>query len=68
MLGNLLLILALRMGESTRLAPFVYFQLVAATVLGVVIFGTFPGPLALAGLGVLIVTGFASLALRERGA
>ncbi|MGR3466452.1 MAG: DMT family transporter, partial [Shimia sp.] len=46
MLGNLLLILALRMGESTRLAPFVYFQLVAATVLGVVIFGTFPGPLA----------------------
>ncbi|MGR3491743.1 MAG: DMT family transporter [Shimia sp.] len=68
MLGNLLLILALRMGESTRLAPFVYFQLVAATVLGVAIFGSWPGPLALAGLALLVVSGFASLGLRAERA
>ncbi len=61
MAGNLLLIVAFTMAHSTRLAPFVYFQIVAATALGVLVFGTFPDPIALAGILVLVVSGLASL-------
>lgn len=64
MLGNLCLILALRMAPATRLAPFVYTQLIAATVLGWAVFGVWPDPLTLAGLGVVLVSGMATLALR----
>ncbi len=65
MLGNFLLLFAYRAGEATRLAPFVYFQLVAATVLGLVIFGDLPDALALLGVLLLLASGFASLALRR---
>ena len=61
--GNLLLIVAFGLAQSTRLAPFVYFQIVAAAVLGWAVFGTLPDMLALAGMGLLIASGFASLAL-----
>lgn len=64
MLGNLCLILALRMAPATRLAPFVYTQLIAATGLGWPVFGVWPDPLTLAGLGVVLVSGMATLALR----
>ncbi|MEO0485936.1 MAG: DMT family transporter [Pseudomonadota bacterium] len=63
MMGNLLLILAFSLAQSTRLAPFVYFQIVAATALGWLVFGTLPDTLALAGIAVLVASGFASLAL-----
>ncbi len=63
--GNLLLVLAYRRAEATRLAPFVYFQLVAAAIYGRVIFGDLPDPLALAGLALLGASGFASMALRR---
>ena len=66
MLGNLLLILALRLAPASRVAPFVYMQLVAATALGWIVFGDLPGLLATLGLALLIVTGLASLTLRER--
>jgi drug/metabolite transporter (DMT)-like permease len=64
MLGNLCLILALRMAPATRLAPFVYTQLIAATALGWAVFGVWPDALTLAGLAVLLVSGLATLALR----
>jgi len=63
--GNLLLIVAMGLTDSTRLAPLVYFQLVAATVLGAVVFGTFPGTLALVGLVLVVLSGFGSLAARR---
>ncbi|MEM8824942.1 MAG: DMT family transporter [Pseudomonadota bacterium] len=63
--GNLLLILAFRREGATTLAPFVYFQLIAATVYGVLIFGSFPDPLALLGLVMLVSAGFATLAVRR---
>lgn len=63
MAGNLLLIVAFSLAQSTRLAPFVYFQIVAAAVLGWLVFDTVPDTLALAGMALLIVSGFASLAL-----
>lgn len=65
MLGNLCLILALRMAPASRLAPFVYTQLIAATALGWAVFGSFPDALTLAGLAVLLVSGLATLTLRE---
>jgi drug/metabolite transporter (DMT)-like permease len=65
MAGNLLLILAFKIAPATRLAPFVYFQLVAATVYGFAVFGDIPEPLTWAGLALLVASGFASLALRR---
>jgi len=65
MLGNLCLILALRMAPASRMAPFVYIQLVAATALGWLVFGTLPDAPALLGLAILLVSGMASVALRE---
>lgn len=66
MLANLLLVLAYRRAGATRLAPFVYFQLIAATALGWGVFGDLPDPLALAGLGVILASGLGSLALRQK--
>ena len=66
MLGNLCLILALRMAPASGLAPFVYTQLIAATVLGWAVFDALPDALTLTGLAVLVVSGLATLALRAR--
>lgn len=65
MLGNLLLILAYARAEAGRLAPFVYFQLVAATVLGLTVFGDWPDQFTLMGLALLTLSGFATLGLRR---
>lgn len=62
--GNLLLVLAYKQAPATRLAPFIYFQLVAATFYGLVIFGDWPDALTLAGLGLLVASGFGSLLIR----
>ena len=64
-LGNLLLLAAYRLMPATRLAPFIYFQLVAATAMGAAVFGEWPDGPTLAGIGLLLATGFASLALRR---
>lgn len=64
--GNLLLILAYRRTGATVLAPFVYFQLVSATVLGWTVFGTFPDTLALVGLAVLVSAGLGTVFLRRQ--
>lgn len=65
MLGNLLLVVAYRRAEAGLLAPFVYAQLVAATVFGWLFFSELPDGLALTGLGLLLVAGFGSLMLRR---
>lgn len=67
MLGNLFLIRALGLAPASRLAPFVYAQLVAATVLGWAVFGTLPDALTWAGLAILLISGLATLALRDKG-
>lgn len=66
MFGNLFLILALRMAPASRLAPFVYTQLVSATMLGWAVFGVLPDALTLAGLAILLMSGLATLALRDK--
>lgn len=62
--GNLCLILAYRRADAARLAPLVYFQLVAATALGAAIFGDWPDTVALAGLVLLVASGAASFMAR----
>ncbi|WP_371156248.1 DMT family transporter [Jannaschia sp. 2305UL9-9] len=63
--GNLLLVLAYRRSDATVLAPFVYFQLLSATVLGWTIFGTFPDAVALCGLAILITAGVGTVLLKR---
>jgi drug/metabolite transporter (DMT)-like permease len=63
--GNLLLVHAYKQAPATRLAPFIYFQLVAATFYGWAIFGDLPDPLAFAGLALLMASGFGALFLRH---
>ena len=64
MLGNLLLLFAYRRAPATRLAPLVYFQLIAAVLLGLFLFNTLPDALTWAGLAVIIAAGITSARLR----
>ena len=63
--GNYLLVIAYGIAPATRLAPFVYFQLIAAVGLGWASFGDLPDALACAVIALLVVSGFATLALRR---
>ncbi|MBL6850108.1 MAG: EamA family transporter, partial [Planktomarina temperata] len=65
MLGNIFLILAYGRAPATRMAPFVYFQLVGALLLGWGVFGTLPDIWGLAGLALLMISGFGSAFLRR---
>lgn len=64
MLGNLLLLYAYRIAPATKLAPLVYFQLIAAVLLGWVIFSDLPDTFTWAGLALVIGAGLASTRLR----
>ena len=65
MLGNLLLLVAYARAPATKLAPLVYFQLIAATGLGWAVFNDFPDTLTWAGLALVLASGLASAALRR---
>lgn len=64
MMGNLLLLYAYGVAPATRLAPLIYFQLVAAVGLGWGVFGDLPDAWTWAGLVVIIGAGIASTRLR----
>ncbi len=64
MLGNLLLIYAYGLAPATRLAPLVYFQLIAAVGLGWAMFGDLPDVWTWMGLTVILTAGLASARLR----
>jgi drug/metabolite transporter (DMT)-like permease len=64
--GNILILLAYRRTEASRLAPFVYLQLIAITLLGYLLFSELPDGLTFAGLGLLISSGFVSTWLSLR--
>lgn len=61
----LLSVMAVRVGDMGFVAPFRYTGLVWALVLGLVVFGDFPGPLTLAGSALVIAAGLFTY-LRER--
>ncbi len=64
--GNLMLVLANKMAEASLIAPLVYSQLISATVLGVLVFGTWPDALTFLGLGLILVSGIGSLIENQR--
>ena len=64
MLGNLILLYAYKLAPATRLAPLVYFQLLAAVILGWVFFDTLPAMLTWIGLLIVMGAGLASIRLR----
>lgn len=66
MAGNVLMLFAYRMQEASKLAPFVYFQLLSAVVLGWAIFGDLPSALTLLGMGLIVVAGSAVAMLQSR--
>ncbi len=65
MLGNMLLIVAYTRAPASRMAPLVYFQLIAATGLGWAAFGDLPDTLTWAGLALVIGAGLSSAMLRR---
>jgi len=67
MLGNLLLLRAYQSAQATVLAPLVYFQLIAATLFGVLVFDDIPDGYAFLGMALLIVSGVLSLRDRTQG-
>ncbi|APE44629.1 hypothetical protein BOO69_15335 [Sulfitobacter alexandrii] len=64
MLGNLLLLYAYRISPATRIAPLVYFQLIAAVALGWILFGDLPDVFTWMGLALIIGAGLTSARLR----
>lgn len=63
--GYLLIVMAMRVGEISLVAPFRYTALIAAIGLGWAAFGQWPDTLTLAGAGIVILTGIYSFH-RER--
>jgi len=61
-LGNYLLVIANRIGEASLIAPLVYLQLITATGVGILVFGTWPDMLSLIGLCLILMSGVGSLA------
>lgn len=60
-LGYYLVILAMRSGELTFVAPFRYAALLAALVLGWIVLGEWPAPLTFLGSAIVVVTGVYTL-------
>lgn len=66
MAANLLLVIAYRMAPASRLAPFVYFQLISATAMGWMVFGDWPDVLSVVGLLLLIGSGISSAFIKHK--
>jgi len=56
-LTHVMMIMAFRLAEASVLAPFMYFNLVVAVALGIVLFGEVPEAMTLAGLGAILFGG-----------
>ncbi len=56
-LGHYLMIRGLEVAPASRLSPFLYTQIVWATLLGLAIFDQFPDAMTLAGLAIVIASG-----------
>jgi drug/metabolite transporter (DMT)-like permease len=56
-LAHLLMIMALRRAEASRVSPFTYLQLLWATLSSFLVFGDVPRPATLAGAAVIVASG-----------
>lgn len=64
--GNFLLVVINRTTPATVSAPLIYFQLIAAALLGVLVFGDWPDALSLMGLAVILASGLGGFALARQ--
>ena len=55
--GHLLIVGAFGRASPSILAPFQYLEILGATLLGVVIFGEFPGPVTWLGISIIVASG-----------
>jgi drug/metabolite transporter (DMT)-like permease len=58
-IAHLLIIKAFEKADASTLAPFTYFEVIGAAILGYTVFGDAPDMIAFAGLGVIIVSAIA---------
>lgn len=56
--ANVLTIVALKYASASLLSPLVYVEIVGATILGYVVFGTIPSPATAIGIGIVVLSGF----------
>jgi drug/metabolite transporter (DMT)-like permease len=56
-IGHYLLIRGLEMAPASRLSPFLYTQIIWATLFGVIFFGQFPDMITISGAAVVIASG-----------
>ncbi len=64
-LGHFLLIKAFDNAKASVLAPFSYFEIIVATIIGFVIFDDFPDTITWLGIGIIILSGV-YISVRER--
>ena len=60
-LAYLCSVLAMRVGEITFIAPFRYSGLIAALIIGLIVFGEWPDALTMLGAGIVVATGLFTL-------
>ncbi|MDX8354681.1 DMT family transporter [Cognatiyoonia sp. IB215182] len=65
--GNFLLVMVNRTTPAAVIAPLIYSQLLAAMVIGWLVFGQWPDQLSLAGLVVIMIAGVSSVWFAGRG-
>jgi drug/metabolite transporter (DMT)-like permease len=65
-IGHLCIFLAYRHGTTAAVAPFFYMFTVWAVISGLVVFGTFPNALAIAGILLILGSGVVIVTLDER--
>jgi drug/metabolite transporter (DMT)-like permease len=65
-IGHLCIFLAYRQGATGAVAPFFYMFTVWAMISGLVVFGTFPNALAIAGITLILGSGVVIVLLDER--
>jgi len=64
--GHFFIFMAYRVGPTGVVAPFFYFFTFWAVISGLVVFGQFPNPLAIAGIALVVASGLAVVFLDNR--
>jgi drug/metabolite transporter (DMT)-like permease len=64
--GQIGMVIAMRLAPSNRVAPTQYSQIVWALIYGAVFFGNFPDPVAFIGIALVIASGLFTLIREEQ--
>ncbi|MGC6520755.1 MAG: DMT family transporter [Candidatus Puniceispirillaceae bacterium] len=63
--SHTLMVVAMAKAPAEQIAPFTYLEIVAAIIIGMVMFGTLPDAVAWAGMALIAVSGIAVAAVRK---